>query len=72
MSRTGPQMRWLASCVIDGESICSLVDRRYRTRRGHRSRSFGYRAVHRAIAAGLIRAELGKNGRYMLFKPETK
>ena len=53
--RIGPQMAYLAARVVEGDSICSLVDREYRTRRGHESRTYGYRAVHRAIRAGLIR-----------------
>lgn len=54
MARIGPQMAYLASRVRVGDSICSLVDRCYRTARGHESRTFGYRAVHRALRAGLI------------------
>lgn len=67
-ARIGPQMAHLASRVIDGDTICALVDRAYRTRRGFKSRSFGYRVVHRAIEAGLIQYTY-EGGRYTLYKP---
>lgn len=54
MARIGPQMLRLSRRVVEGDSICSLVDRVYRTHNGHQSRQMGYRVAHRAIRAGLI------------------
>lgn len=73
-TRIGPQMSYLAARVVDGESICSLVDRCYRTRRGYKSRWSGYAAVHRAISAGIIKAKVVRKGRggvglYALYRP---
>lgn len=36
------------------------------------SRAYGYRTVHRAIDAGLIRAEAGKGNAYALYPTDTE
>lgn len=73
MKRIGPQMKAAVHFVTQNPGCAILPVAKYLHigARSGRNNACGYNPVHRAIAAGLIRAEAGEHGAYRLYVVEA-